>query len=72
MLRSLMGFAVLAIVGLLGVKLVFGLLGFVLSLLKSVLWLAVIGFLFYLALSVLSPRTARRIREIFRGQPDAA
>ncbi len=72
MLRSLMGFAVLAIVGLLGVKLVFGLLGFVFSLLKSLLWLAVIGFLFYLVLSVLSPRTARRIREIFRGQPDAA
>jgi hypothetical protein len=34
----------------------------------SVLWLAAIGFVFYFILKVISPSTARRIREMIRGE----
>jgi hypothetical protein len=67
-MRTLFGYAVLAIIGFLALKLVFGLLGFVFGLAWTVLWLAAIGFVFYLALKVISPGTARRVREMVRGQ----
>jgi hypothetical protein len=72
MLRSLLGFAVLAVLGVLALKLVFGLLGFALSLLMSLLWFAAIGFVFYLILRAVSPETARRVRETIRGRANAA
>lgn len=72
MLRNLFGFAILALLGMLALKLVVGLLGFALSLAMSVLWLAAIGFVLYLILKLLSPRTARRVRETIRGRADAA
>jgi hypothetical protein len=68
MFRTIFGYAVLAIIGFLALKLVFGLFGFVLSLAMSLLWLAAIGFVFYLVLKVISPSTARRVREMVRGQ----
>lgn len=68
MLRSILGFAVFAVVAWLGLKLVFGLLGGLMGLAMTVLWLAAIGFLFYLVLRVLSPSTADRIRELIRGR----
>lgn len=72
MLRRLFGFAVLAVAGIVAVKLIIGLLGFAFSLLMTLLWLAVIGFLFYLVLKIISPRTARRVRETVRGSDDSA
>ncbi len=72
MLRNLLGFAVLAMVGIVAFKLLFGLLGVALSLLMSLLWLAAIGFVVYLILKVISPRTARRVRDTIRGHEDAA
>lgn len=72
MLRRLLGFAILALVGIVAVKLVFGVLGFAVSLLVTLLWLAAIGFVFYLMLRLISPRTARRLRETLQGPADEA
>jgi len=49
MFRSILGFAVFAVLAWIGLKIVFGLLGGLLSLLMTVLYLAALGFLFYLA-----------------------
>jgi hypothetical protein len=68
MVRTLAGYSVLAIIGIVALKLILGLLGFAFSLLMSVLWLAAIGLVFYFILKVISPSTARRVREMIRGQ----
>ena len=68
MVRTLMGYAVLAVIGFFALKLIFGLLGFVFSLAMTVLWLAAIGFVFYLLLKLISPDTARRVREVVTGK----
>jgi len=62
------GYAVLAVIGFFALKLVFGLLGFVFSLLITLLWLAAIGFAFYLLLKLISPDTARRVHEVVTGR----
>jgi len=58
MFRSILGFAVLAILAWLGLKLIFGILGSLVGLAMTVLWLAFIGFVVYLALRLVSPRSA--------------
>jgi hypothetical protein len=68
MVRTLAGYSVLAIIGIVALKLIVGLLGFAFSLLMSVLWLAAIGLVFYFVLKVISPSTARRVREMIRGK----
>jgi hypothetical protein len=68
MLRSILGFAVFAVVAWIGLKLVFGLLGGLIGIAMTVLWLAAIGFLFYLGLRIISPSTADRIREMIKGR----
>jgi hypothetical protein len=67
MFRSLIGFAVFAVVSIFVLKLVFGLFGLVLGLLGAVLWLAFWGFLIYLVLKVFAPNTAARVREMVTG-----
>ena len=69
MFRSIIGFALFAIVAWLGLKLLFSLLGGLLSIVMTVLWLAALGFLFYLVLRVISPGTADKIREMIKGRP---
>jgi len=71
MLRSLIGFAIFAIVALVALKIVTGLLGIVLSLAMQVLWLAIIGFVFYSVVRIVSPSTANRIKEMIQGKPAA-
>ena len=72
-MRTLIGYAILAVIGFVALKLVFGLIGFAVSLLVSLLWLAAIGFVFYLVLKVISPGTARRVEETIKGkQPPTA
>ena len=71
MFRTLIGFAVLAIVAWVALQLVFGLLGFAFGLAMKLLWLAAIGFVVYLALKVISPNTARRVRDAVRGNKAA-
>lgn len=67
MVRTLAGYSVLAIIGIIALKLILGLLGFAFSLLMSLLWLAAIGLVFYFVLKVISPTTARRVRNMIRG-----
>lgn len=73
MFRSILGFALFAVVAWLALKIFFGLLSGLLGLLMTVLWLAAIGFIFYLVLRVISPRTAEKLRDMIKGRPaDAA
>lgn len=67
-MRTIIGYAILALIGFVALKLVFGLLGFAISLLVTLLWLAAIGFVFYLVLKLISPGTARRVRETIKGK----
>ncbi|HZI22857.1 MAG TPA: hypothetical protein VFD76_10075 [Gemmatimonadales bacterium] len=69
MLRSILGFAVFAVLAWLGLKIVFSVLGGLIGLAMTVLWLAGLGFLFYLVLRVVSPSTADKIREMIKGRP---
>lgn len=71
MFRNIIGFAVLAVVAWLALKIVFGLLSGLMGLLMTVLWLAAIGFVCYLVLRLVAPRTADRVREAIRGKPAA-
>jgi len=68
MVRTLAGYSVLAVIGIVALKLLVGLLGFAFSLLSSLVWLAAIGLVFYFILKVISPSTARRVREVITGK----
>lgn len=70
MVRTLVGYSVLAVIGILALKLVLWLLGAAVSLVMSLLWLAAIGLLIYFALRILSPDTADRLKEAIRGKRD--
>ena len=69
MFRSIIGFAILAVVAWLALKLIFGIVGSLFGLATTVLTLAVIGFFFYMALRILSPSTADRVRDMIMGRP---
>src|SRR5258707_8869343 len=69
MFRSILGFAVLAILAWLGLKLIFGILGSLVGLAMTVLWLAFIGFVVYLALRLVTPPTPYRIPPTFKRGP---
>ena len=72
MFRSILGFAILAVVAWLALKLILGLLGVAFGFAVTLLWLAGIGFIFYLVLRMVSPRTEERLREMIKGrQADA-
>ena len=72
MFRSIIGFAILAVVAWLALKLIFGIVGSLFGLATTVLTLAVIGFFFYMALRILSPSTADRVRDMIKGRADAS
>ncbi len=71
MVRALVGYSVLAIIGIFALRLLLGLLSIAFSLLWAVLWLAVLGFIFYLVLKVISPNTARRVKETIQGESNS-
>lgn len=71
MIRSVAGFAGFAVVALIGLKLIMGLIGGIMSLVVTVLWFAFWGWIFYMILKVISPGTAGRIREVITGKPAA-
>ena len=68
MFRSIVGFAIFAVVAFLALKIVLGLLSGLLGLAMSVLTVAVIGFFFYLVLRVISPSTADKVRDMIKGR----
>jgi uncharacterized membrane protein len=72
MFRSILGFAILAILAWIGLKIIFGLLGGLFGLAMTVLWLAAIGFIVYLVLRVVSPSTADKVRDTIKGKRDTA
>lgn len=72
MVRSVVGFAGVAIVAMIALKLLGGLFGFAISIFMMLLWLAFWGFIIYLVLRVLSPSTADRVRDTIRGNKPAA
>ena len=67
MMRTIVGYSALAIIGVLALKLVLWLIGAAFSLLVTLLWLAGIGFLIYLVLKVISPNAANRVRDTIEG-----
>lgn len=72
MFRSILGFAILAVLAWIGLKIIFGLLGGLIGLAMTVLWLAAIGFIVYLVLRVVSPATADKVRDTIKGKRDTA
>jgi hypothetical protein len=71
MFRSILGFAIFAVLVWLGLKVVFGLLGWVFGLAMWVLWIAAIGFFLYLVLRIISPSTAEKVKEAIKGKRDS-
>jgi hypothetical protein len=72
MIRNVVGFAGVAVVAMIALKLLGGLFGFAISIFMMLLWLAFWGFIIYLVLRVISPRTADRVRDTIRGDKPAA
>lgn len=72
MLRRILGLAVFAVIVWLVLKVAFGVLGTLIGLAFTVLWLAAIGFVCYVILRVFSPTAADRLRDLIRGGPKPA
>lgn len=68
MFRTLLGYAVLAVVAWFALQIVLGLFGIVLGLIFKLLWLAAIGFIIYLVIRIVSPRTADKIEDTVKGK----
>jgi hypothetical protein len=68
MLRTVLGFAILAVVTIFLLRVVFSLFGVVLGLLGAVLWFAFVGFVIYMILKVVAPDAAARVREMIAGE----
>ncbi len=71
MVRSVVGFAGVAVFAMIALKLLGGLFGFAISIFMMLLWLAFWGFIIYLVLRVISPSTADRVRDTIRGNKTA-
>ena len=69
MIRTILGFSVCAVVGVLAMKRLFSLLGGILSIIGTILVWAFWGFVFYLILKVVAPGTAARVKEVITGRP---
>ena len=71
MLRTIFMIGLFAVGGLFLLKLFFGVFGvffaLLLTLLKMAIWVAIIGAAIYLVIRILSPDTARRLRERWSG-----
>lgn len=68
MLRTILGFAVLAIVALVVMKFALSLVGFVFTAAWFLLKLALVGLVVYWVLKLIAPSTARRVREMIAGE----
>ena len=69
MFRSIIGFAVFALVALVALKLLFAVFGLVIGLAMTLLVWAAFGFIIYLGLRVVSPGTAAKLRDLIKGRP---
>ena len=66
-MKKILGFALLAIVAWLALKLVFGILGSLIGLAFTVLMLAAVGWVIYRVIKLFAPRTAGRINDAIVG-----
>ncbi len=64
MVRTIGGYAIFAAVVIMALKM----LGFVWGILGTLIWLAFLGFVFYMILRIFSPRTADKVRDTIRGK----
>ncbi len=69
MFRQLIGYAALAAVGIVALQFVFGLSAILIAILLKLVWLAILGAIFYWLLSVIFPDVAARIREVISSKP---
>ena len=67
MLRKVLGFAVLAVVAWIVLRLALGLLGIALHLAWTILMLALVGLVVYWVIKLISPGTARRVKDMISG-----
>jgi len=71
MLRTIFAVGLMAILGLVALKFIFGIFGFLLAALLMLFFLALkiglVGLVVYFVIRVLSPDTARRIRQKWSG-----
>jgi hypothetical protein len=71
MLRTIFMIGLFAVGGLFLLKLFFGVFGvffaLLLTLLRMAIWVAIVGALIYLVIRIVSPDTARRLRERWSG-----
>ena len=72
MVRTVGGFAVLAVVAMIGFKLLMGVFGALVGLLMTLIWWAFLGFVVYTVLKIFAPGVASRIRETIRGTPSTS
>jgi hypothetical protein len=66
-LRTILGYALLAVVALVVLKFAFGMMGFVVGAAWFLLKLALIGLVIYWVLKLIAPSTARRVEEMIKG-----
>ena len=66
MIRRILGFALLAFVALVALKILVGVLGVLMGLAITILVFAAFGYAFYLVLRVISPATAAKVRDAIR------
>ena len=70
-MQKLLGYSLLAIVGLFLWRVLTGLFGMIIGLIFSLLWLAFVGFIIYLIIRLFSPSTADKIQEMISGKKPA-
>lgn len=68
MLRKVLGFAVLAVVAFIVLRLALKLLSIVMGLAWTVLMLALVGLVIYWVIKLISPGTARRVKDMISGE----
>jgi uncharacterized membrane protein len=72
MLRKVLGFAVLAVVAWIVLRLALGLLGIALHLVWTIVMLALVGLVVYWVIKLISPGTARRVKDMISGERPAS
>lgn len=69
MLRKVLGFAVLAVVAYFVLRLALWVVRITLGLAWTVLMLALVGLVVYWVIKLISPSTARRVKDVISGEP---
>jgi len=69
MFRSIIGFAIFAVVAFVAIKLLLVVFSITIGLAMTLLVWAAFGFLIYLGLRLVSPGTAAKVREMILGRP---